>query len=212
MVKLGGHQNILLEMKTWFSIDWKNWFWTTLFDKPCSICWARKWHMSPVWYKDWSALGLPKLGCFQTDSKNLGAPCILREMAFQFSHCFPIKYQFQVNEKKTCFSQEKCFLGWFRWYFNKNQAKSISHKAKTMKKSMFSRKNTIFWLILNKIWHFYGELPENQGKTLFFSKKKKFFGKTKIFFWFRPNPWKNQFSKSTKKQQKNNYKTYLHLR
>ena len=148
-------------------------------------------------------MGLPKLGCFQTDSKNLGAPCRLREMAFQFSHCFPIKYQFKVNEKKTCFSQEKCFLGWFRWYFNKNQAKSISHKAKTMTKSLFSRKNTIFWLILNNMWHFIENYLRIKEKHIFSQKKN---GKTKIFFWFRPNPWKNQFSKSTKKQQKNNYK------
>ena len=180
MVKLGGHQNILLEMKNWSFIDWKNWFWTTLFNKPCSICWAGKWHMSPVWYKDWSALGLPKLGCFQTDSKNLGAPCILREMAFQFSDCFPIKYQFKVNEKNMFF-RGNCFLGWFRWFLNKNQAKSISHNAKTIKKSIFRGSKRFldwFWINFGSFIEHYLKIKENH----IFSPKKKIFWKNKNFF------------------------------
>ena len=167
-------------MKNWFSIGLKNWFRTTLFDKPCSICWARKWHMSPVWYKDWSALGLPKLGCFQTDSKNLGAPCILRETAFQFSHCFPIKYQFKINEKKHVFPRKNAFWVDFVDCLTKIKQNQFHTKQKQWTNQCL-RKNTIFWLILNKIWHFYWKLLENQGKTHFFSKKKFFLEKQNYF-------------------------------
>ena len=180
MVKFGG-QNNLLEVKKWFSINWKNWFWTTLFDKPCSICWARKWHMSPVWYKDWSALGLPKLGCFQTDSKNLGAPCILREMAFQFSHCFPIKYQFKVNEKKHVFPRKNVFRVDFVDILTKIKQNQFHTKQKQWQNHCFRGKTRFFdwfWItcgILLKItWE--------SRKNTFFLQKKRIFGKNKNIF------------------------------
>ena len=111
----------------------------------------------------------------------------------------------------------------------------IQIDLKSIKKTRFFEKNMFSWLVLLIFWQNSSKINFKQsnnnekinvwGKTRlldWFSRKFGIFienylkiKETHIFspkknsFWkkqCRPNPWKNQFSKSTKKQLKNNYK------